>query len=47
VLVFYEKDAAKTVKLVRGRIMILQGYDGKKLVTVMEGIDPERNDPVP
>ena len=28
------------MKLVRGRIMNLQGYDGKKLVTVMEGIDP-------
>jgi Fe-S-cluster containining protein len=44
VLAFYrldkEKDTSKAVKLVRGQVMNLQGYDWKKLVTVMEGIDP-------
>jgi hypothetical protein len=51
VLAFYrldkEKDTSKAMKLIRGQIMNLQGYDGKKLVTVMEGIDPERSDPIP
>lgn len=50
VLAFYrldkEKDTSKAVKLARGQVMNLQGYDWKKLVTVMEGIDPERTDPI-
>ena len=44
VLPFYqlekERDVAKAVKLVRAQIMNLQEYDWKKLVKVMEEVNP-------